>query len=143
MVQAKQVALSAAKKEVSEKGEEEATCDRTVQAAKQELNMLQREASQCQQREEVKHKRADDSRLRCTKKAEWETTCELAFDDMKLLVWRTVCWIKGREAEEEAARAWQKAGYTREKAEKEHINASSWEDKARQATLLAEFQGHR
>ena len=139
----KENALAVAKQVANDKHVVERTKAQDAEVAKNEHLSAERTVVMKEQEEEVKHKRHLMAKKECVIKAEAETTCELQYDDAKLRTWRSVCWVKVREAEEEATKAWQRAGKSREQAEQEHITASGWEDKASQAALLAEFEGTR
>jgi len=89
---------------------------------------------------EAAYKKAQELRQ---KKAEEEAESQAAVEAAKLKVWRAACWIRVREAEEAAARAWQRAGLSRHDASQEHVKAADFEEKSRRLVLLAEFEGTR
>lgn len=140
---AKNTALSGARKIVNQKAEVEQFKAKELAVATQEVVVTQKEVSKKEQVEAVKHRRAEDSKGRTSQRVNNETAAELRWDDAKLTTWRDERWVKVREAEEKATKAWQKAGFEREKAEVEHVKAAEWEDKASQAKLLAEFERTR
>jgi len=136
----KRAALGAAKKVANEKEREEQ--DKGREFAQKRIPWENSHKIILKKEQTQEQKEADSVRMKKLreKKAEQESVSELAVEDAKLRLWRAQCWVIVREAEEAAARAWQRAAIARKACSNEHTAAAGYEEKAERQKLLAEFE---